>query len=121
MAIKLGDTPLAVREAIGFDDAQWHRFYWLTKEEAQKLLRDHPKWATYEDVSTSECAGLLARINETLAKDHIPTITEDVLRWRMTRVIRERRRSQAAGGITGSAQSQPSVGGTQPYDPVRDV
>ncbi|KAF2259141.1 hypothetical protein CC78DRAFT_548579 [Lojkania enalia] len=130
MAIRMNARPDEVQEAIGFRDEQWHRFYWITKVEAKQLLKDHPEWGSYTSFPASDRISLLDRMNTALSIEGIPPITANVLKWRMSNLVREFRRREARLATQPSAPAEPqnpppTLGEGErmrrlAYDPVRD-
>ncbi|KAF2679535.1 hypothetical protein K458DRAFT_346456 [Lentithecium fluviatile CBS 122367] len=120
MDVKMNDRPDKVKAALGYRDEQWHRFYWLTKEEARSLITAHPECLTYASFSATERIQLLDRLNAALAADGIPIINATVLKWRMTSLVREMRRKPVLPKDV-SPSPQPPEASKAPFDPVRDT
>ncbi|KAF2272168.1 uncharacterized protein EI97DRAFT_406756 [Westerdykella ornata] len=92
-----------VQEALGYRDEQWHWFYWLTREEAKKLITLHPDCPTYTSFPPREQIQLLERLNATLSNEGIPPITSQVLKWRMSTLIRDLKKRQQRKSKVGIA------------------
>lgn len=64
----------------------------ITREEARRIIDAHPNW-TWFQVPADEKELVMSRVNENLAKEKIPEVHADVLRWRMSYAIRNGKRN----------------------------
>ncbi|KAF2277933.1 uncharacterized protein EI97DRAFT_466046 [Westerdykella ornata] len=135
------------RTAAGHDLIQWQRFYMITREEARKHVQGDPT-RSWPSVAAHEKKAMLDRINQLLANEDIPEVSQSLFLWRMKKAIqdakevaREAAREEAIAAARGAARLAARTGappsGTEvvedytagrlgqasrrrPFDPVRD-
>ncbi|KAF1954565.1 hypothetical protein CC80DRAFT_417156 [Byssothecium circinans] len=91
MPLKTSATAVEARAEAGHGFIHWGRFYHLTKEEARRLVQEHPN-STWASVPADERLKIQARVNVKLADEGVPIVSEDVLHWRMSLVVRDVRK-----------------------------
>ncbi|KAF1994020.1 hypothetical protein P154DRAFT_392639, partial [Amniculicola lignicola CBS 123094] len=74
------------RAAAGHNEEQWRRFIIITREAARAVVDEHPDW-TWPLVPFSEKDRVKNEVNTRLAKESIPGVESDVLRWRMSHAL----------------------------------
>ncbi|KAF2105624.1 hypothetical protein BDV96DRAFT_509090 [Lophiotrema nucula] len=77
--------------AAGHGLEQWGAFYRITKDEA-RFIRSKFPGKTWPEIPADEKMRVLERVNEQLGQQRVPTVREDVLRWRMLQIMREMKR-----------------------------
>ncbi|KAF2647719.1 hypothetical protein K491DRAFT_614145 [Lophiostoma macrostomum CBS 122681] len=76
------------RAAAGHSLEQWHRFYFVTKDEAIQLSKAYPDWQRWIHIPANKKEEMLARINRHLAAEGIPMVEMSILKWRMSQLMR---------------------------------
>ncbi|KAF2257247.1 hypothetical protein BU26DRAFT_537047 [Trematosphaeria pertusa] len=150
-SFRLNATVNEARAASGHTKEQWDRFYFITKEETRQLSEAHQDWTRWILIPANEKERMLARINGRLTAEGIPAVDMDILKWRVSQLLRDIQRRYAnnieclaegsmISGMGGSSsgtqtqtQAQPeasvqspqrtdsSPSESRPYDPIRDV
>ncbi|ORX93639.1 hypothetical protein BCR34DRAFT_580395 [Clohesyomyces aquaticus] len=119
-----------IMAAAGHDKFQYQRFLVFTRDEAHRLLQDHPN-STWSSIAADEKHRVMDRVNSLLARERIPVVGTDIIGWRMTIAMRAVINKSASGkdvpasGVsstplisTTDADAEPA---TRPFDPIRDV
>ncbi|KAF2278967.1 uncharacterized protein EI97DRAFT_413969 [Westerdykella ornata] len=125
------------RTAAGHTIIQWDRFYvrntlmqshdsniTLLKSFTREVARDHVQRypdIQWKDIDSRVKSEMMARVNQLLAREDIPQVTETVFLWRMRKAIRDAKeqartaQNRTLPQNTSAEQSRP-----RPFDPVRD-
>ncbi|KAF2279977.1 uncharacterized protein EI97DRAFT_360877, partial [Westerdykella ornata] len=88
MDIARNATRDQARAAAGHSQIQWLRFYTFTREEAKRHVQTYPN-CSWPNVDSREKLAMLARINQSLANEGIPEVSESVFLWRMKKACRD--------------------------------
>ncbi|KAF2748986.1 hypothetical protein M011DRAFT_399317 [Sporormia fimetaria CBS 119925] len=148
--IRVNATVNEARTAAGHNKEQWDRFYFITKDEAKQLSETHPLWTRWILIPANEKDIMLQRINGRLSAEGIAPVDMNILKWRMSQLLRDIQRkykliyrylaegSMLIGLGTSTSPAHPQQGKvmqrspqpqqpgysppeTRPYDPIRDV
>ncbi|OCK76199.1 hypothetical protein K432DRAFT_152161 [Lepidopterella palustris CBS 459.81] len=90
MSLKLRAKAAEAQNYSGHNLLQWRRFYYITKDEANKLILLYP--VTWMAVPADEQERVLETVNMRCHAEEIPRIDVSLLNWRMSQLMRDVRR-----------------------------
>ena len=64
----------------------------FTRDEARILLQENPK-CTWRQVPSNVNTAVGDRVNALLESEEIPTVDQDIIRWRMANALRDMKRT----------------------------
>ncbi|KAF2762287.1 hypothetical protein EJ05DRAFT_204071 [Pseudovirgaria hyperparasitica] len=104
-------TAEQVRELIGFNLAQWHKFLIVTLDASVRIRTKYPqRGVRWREINLLVQEEELRKVNVDLAKHGIPPVEMPGLAWRMKRIFKERKavdRVSDSPGLTLESMSTP--------------
>ncbi|KAF2733674.1 hypothetical protein EJ04DRAFT_513048 [Polyplosphaeria fusca] len=83
----------------------------ITKDEARNIRKRYPG-KTWPEIPADEKMQVLEKVNEQLGRQGVPTVREDVLRWRMLQIMREMKRQHLESLSHPTSPGSPQDGRT---------
>ncbi|KAH7385721.1 hypothetical protein BKA66DRAFT_73110 [Pyrenochaeta sp. MPI-SDFR-AT-0127] len=100
-------SPNEARIYAKHTEAQWARFYEITKKIVHDLQSENAdlKWLSVEWSNREEIRN---KVNAELTKDNIPEVNYSLFKWRMTRALKPRTKSKGKE----TPESKPATSGS---------